>query len=329
MVPRRFMMKSTGMVLIALGMMTLAGGAARGGQVTGIVSFGDSLSDLGNFYAATAGASPPSALHYDQGRFSNGPIWLEYLAHDLGIAAPTASVNGGTDYAYGGAMTGMGTTSSTFLGATATVPNIGTQIATYLGSHTPSPNQLFTIWGGANDFLNGGQTNPFIPAQNIATEITTLALAGAKHFIVPNLAALGSLPITLTYPPQIQQELNALTMAFNQILSAEATQLEQSLGIQIQVLNVYGITQSVINDPSLYGFTNVTTDAVQDNGGTNAKGYLFWDIVHPTTYADSLIAAAAVPEPSSFVLLCLALGGLAVWARICPCAQRAADELSP
>ena len=69
MVPRRFMMKSTGMVLIALGMMTLAGGGARGGQVTGIVSFGDSLSDLGNFYAATAGASPPSALHYDQGRF--------------------------------------------------------------------------------------------------------------------------------------------------------------------------------------------------------------------------------------------------------------------
>ena len=95
------------------------------------------------------------------------------------------------------------------------------------------------------------------------------------------------------------------------------------------MLNVYGITQSVINDPSLYGFTNVTTDAVQDNGGTNAKGYLFWDIVHPTTYADSLIAAAAVPEPSSFVLLCLALGGLAVWARICPWSQRAADELSP
>jgi phospholipase/lecithinase/hemolysin len=325
---RRFMIKSTWMALIALGMISLAGGVARGGQVTGIVSFGDSLSDLGNFYAATRGASPPSALHYDQGRFSNGPIWLEYLAHDLGIAAPTASVNGGTDYAYGGAMTGTGTTSSTFLGATATVPNIGTQIATYLGSHTPNANQLFTIWGGANDFLNGGQTNPYIPAQNIATEITTLALAGAKNFIVPNLAALGSLPITLTYPSQIQQELNALTVAFNQILNAEATQLEHRLGIQIQVLNVYGITQSVINDPSLYGFTNVTTDAVQDNGGTNAQGYLFWDIVHPTTYADSIIAAAAVPEPSSVVLLSMALSGLAVGAGIRLRVRRAANALS-
>jgi phospholipase/lecithinase/hemolysin len=316
MVPRKFMMKSTRMALIAFAVIALASDGAMGGQVTGIVSFGDSLSDLGNYYAATDRISPPSFLHYDNGRFSNGPNWLEYLAHDLGVAAPTASVNGGTDYAYGGAMTGTGTTSSTFINATAVVPNIGTQIATYLASNTPTASQLFTIWGGANDFLNGGQTNPFIPAQNIAAEITALALAGAKNFIVPNLPPLGSLPITNTMAPPIPQELNALTVGFNQILQAEATQLELSLGIHIQVLNVFGLTESVMNDPSLYGFTNVTTDAVQDNGGTNAQGYLFWDIVHPTTSADSLIAAAAVPEPSSVVLLGMALGGLAVWTGI-------------
>ena len=316
MVSHTFMTKSTRIVVIAFGVSALACGGVSGGQVAGLVSFGDSLSDLGNFYAATGGASPPSSLNYDQGRFSNGPNWLEYLAKDLGVAAPTASVNGGTDYAYGGAMTGTGTTSSTFLGATATVPNIGTQIGTYLGSNTPTAGQLFTIWGGANDFLNGGQTNPFIPAQNIATEINTLAMAGAKQFIVPNLPPLGSLPITSTYPAPIPQELNALTVAFNQILQGEAIQLEQTLGIQIQVLDVYGITQSVISDPSLYGLTNVTTDAVQDNGGTDAQGYLFWDHVHPTTYADSIIAAAAVPEPSSVVLLGAALGGLAVWTGI-------------
>jgi phospholipase/lecithinase/hemolysin len=79
------------------------------------------------------------------------------------------------------------------------------------------------------------------------------------------------------------------------------------------VLDVYGLTESVINNPSLFGLTNVTTDAVQENGGTNAQGYLFWDFVHPTTYADSLIAAAAVPEPSSVVLLGMALVTLAVW----------------
>ena len=208
-------------------------------------------------------------------------------------------------------MTGTGTTVSTFLGVTATVPNIGTQIDTYLASNTPTAGQLFTIWGGANDFLNGGQTNPFIPAENIAAEITTLAVAGAKQFIIPNLPPLGSLPATSSLSSPIPQELNALTQAFNTILQGEATQLEQSLGIQIQILNVYGLTESVFSDPSSYGFTNVTTDAVVDNGGTNAQGYLFWDPVHPTAYADSLIAAAAVPEPSSVVLLGIALGGLA------------------
>ena len=243
---------------------------------------------MGNFYAATGGVSPPSSLHYDDGRFSNGLNWIGYLAKDLGVAAPTASSSGGTDYAYGGAMTGPGTTDSTFLNGTATVPNIDTQIATYLASNTPTVTQLFTIWGGANDFLNGGQINPLIPAENIAAEITTLAEAGAKQFIVPNLPPLGNLPITNTYPPAVSAELNLLTQAFNGALQQEAVGLELSLGISIKIVDVYGLTESVLNDPSKYGFTNVTTDAVQDNGGTNAQGYLFWDIVHPTAAADAL-----------------------------------------
>jgi phospholipase/lecithinase/hemolysin len=315
MASREFSMKTAGMAAITLGILALVCGRASGGEVTGIVSFGDSLSDMGNFYAATGGAAPPSSLNYDDGRFSNGLNWLGYLAKDLGVAAPTASSSGGTDYAYGGAMTGTGTTVSTFLGVTATVPNIGTQIDTYLASNTPTAGQLFTIWGGANDFLNGGQTNPYIPAENIAAEITALALAGAKQFVIPNLPPLGNLPITSSYPAPIPQELNELAQGFNAILQGEALQLEQGLGIQIKIVDVNGLMTNVLNDPSQYGFTNVTTDAVQDNGGTNAQGYLFWDIVHPTADADALIAAAAVPEPSSIVLLGIALVGLAMTRR--------------
>jgi phospholipase/lecithinase/hemolysin len=315
MAPRTFSTKTTGMIAISFAIIMLTGGGARGGQVTGIVSFGDSLTDVGNYYAATGDVSPPSGLHYDNGRFSNGLNWVEYLAKDLGVPAPTASSSGGTDYAYGGATTGTGTTVSTFINATATVPNIGTQIATYLSSNTPTAGQLFTIWGGANDFLNAGQTNPFIPAGNIAAEITALAQAGAKQFIVPNLPPLGDLPATNTSSPAEIQGLNSLTQAFNSILQGEAIQLEQTLGIQIQILDVYGLTESALSDPSKYGFTNTTTDAVQDNGGTNAQGYLFWDIVHPTTAADALIAGLAVPEPSSVVLLGIAAGALVIGTR--------------
>jgi len=293
-------------------------GGARGGDITGIVSFGDSLSDVGNFFAATGGASPPSPP-YDAGRFSNGPIWVEYLAHDLGVVAPTASSSGGTDYAYGGAMTGTGYTSSTFFGATANVPNIGTQITSYLSTNTPNASQLFTIWGGANDFLNGGQTNPLVPVSNIGTEITTLANAGGRQFMVANLPLLGEVPYALKNLSLAQRQgLDQLTIGFDFLLQAEVTQLQQSLGVQIHLLDIATLFQNVIANPSQYGFTNVTSDAI-DDGVYSGQGYLFWDAIHPTTAGHEIIgilAASTIPEPSSLLMLGTSICGLAVVIRL-------------
>lgn len=277
-------------------------GAVRAGEITGIVSFGDSLTDVGNFYAATGGVSPPPP--YDPGLFTNGWNWVEYLARDIGVAVPTASADGGTDYAYGGATTGTGTTSLTFLGGTAVVPNIGTQVDNYLASNSPTATQLFTIWGGANDFLNAGQTNPYIPAQNIAAEIAQLAASGAKQFLIPNLPALGVLPGTSSLPAPEPAELNNLSVAFNAILQAEVAPLEQQFGIQIHILDIYSLLNNVIATPSQYGFTNVTDAAILS--GSDGDGYLFWDTVHPTTQADQIVGAVGaqgVPEPSALMML--------------------------
>src|ERR1700734_2000682 len=106
MVPRVFSPKTTWMTVIALGMITFAAGGTQGDQITGIVSFGDSLSDVGNDYIASGGTQPSPTADYYQGRFTNGGNWLDYLAHDLGVAAPVASLAGGSDYAFGGASTG-------------------------------------------------------------------------------------------------------------------------------------------------------------------------------------------------------------------------------
>ena len=75
------------------------------------------------------------AANYYQRPFTNGGNWLDYLAHDLGVAAPVASLAGGSDYAFGGASTGSGTT--TYAPGEA-VPNVDTQIAMYLSKHTPT-----------------------------------------------------------------------------------------------------------------------------------------------------------------------------------------------
>ena len=49
-----------------------------GSPYSALYAFGDSLSDVGNVFAASRGTEP--ARPYFQGRFSNGPIWLNYLA---------------------------------------------------------------------------------------------------------------------------------------------------------------------------------------------------------------------------------------------------------
>src|SRR5690349_1365451 len=64
-----------------------------------LIVFGDSLSDIGNIDDATFGAVPGSS--YFDGRFSNGPAWVERLASNLGVGPLRPSRVGGTNYAYG------------------------------------------------------------------------------------------------------------------------------------------------------------------------------------------------------------------------------------
>jgi phospholipase/lecithinase/hemolysin len=274
----------------------------QAGDISGIVSFGDSLTDTGNLYTATG---QPAAPYYD-GRFSNGSVWVEYLANQLGVAAPTASLLGGTNYAWAGAATGDGVNADG-------IPNTGLQISTYLASNTPTASQLFTLWAGANDFLAFGQTDPSVPVANIANEITTLANAGAKLVMVPNLPMLGDLPGTNTLPQSDRDALDQLSSSFDSLLHSELGVLRQSLGITIFEPDINSFLQSAIANPAQYGFTDVTTSALGD-GVLSGQGYLFWDEIHPTTAGHQLVAdvaaASMVPEPASMILMVTGLGAV-------------------
>lgn len=87
-----------------------------------LLVFGDSLSDVGNYYIVSENSSPKEP--YYEGRFSNGPLWIEVFAEEMGFPAVKPSLAGGMNYAYGGARTGNGEREGK--------PDIGAQIDEYL-----------------------------------------------------------------------------------------------------------------------------------------------------------------------------------------------------
>jgi phospholipase/lecithinase/hemolysin len=267
--------------------------------------FGDSLSDTGNDFAEVGTPPPP---YYD-GRFSNGPIWIDDLAAKLGVTDPAPSVLGGTDYAFGG---------STATNISTVAPTISQEIGFFVttGPGTFKSTDLVSLWGGANDFLNG-ELNPSLPASAIGADINSLYALGARNIIVPNLPDLGEVPLAIAQGPSTVAFLQTESAEFDVDLAAQIAAAQASdPGLRIYAPNVAGFVQGIMNDPGAYGFTDTTDELINAPAGTNPSTYLFWDDVHPTAAGQALIADLAfqaVPEPSAMV--CLGFGVLVLLRR--------------
>ncbi|MDX1962369.1 MAG: SGNH/GDSL hydrolase family protein [Pirellulales bacterium] len=277
-----------------------------------IISLGDSLSDTGNFRAATNGFVPP-APPYFPGRFSSGPVWIEHLARAIGQSAPTPSLTGGTNYAYGGARIA----GSSPFGA----PDLQTQATRYLAVHSPQPGDLFTVWGGANDlfFAADNPTAGITPSsvvEALGDVLERLALAGAREFIVPNLPPLGLTPSYRTTP--LSGVLDAAAAEFNAMLPGALGVLATRYNAQFYLLDVQGLFDDVLADPAAFGFVNTTDSAtlLDPNFGLayelvtpDPDSYVFFDGVHPTGRVHTILGAQAallVPEPGYLLMLILA-----------------------
>lgn len=262
---------------------TFAAAIAVAGQpFTRLVIFGDSLSDVGNTSQATLGIQPGSA--YWQGRFSNGPVWIEQLGVTLGLPV-VKSRSGGYNYAHGGAETGSG---YEYL----VIPNLVTQVTQYLNARTPNSTELHVVWAGGNDYLNG-QTNHAVPVGNLEAQIVRLYNAGARRFLVPNLPLLGFVPRNVG--TSNEAPMNLLSLQHNALLYQRLWTLRRTLfGIDIHMMDVGSLMETIRSNPGAYGLSNVTEPAY--NGTTvvpNPAVYAFWDEIHPTTGVHGILANGA------------------------------------
>lgn len=318
---------------------------AQAGPYGALYAFGDSLSDVGNVSAFTLGLVPRAP--YADGRFSNGPVWVETLAAGLGLGSLAPSVLGGTDYAFGGAQTGTTPTH------TVTPLDLGAQFAAFSAAHSsgaPS-DALYTVWIGSNDLLGAlgsgsaaARATADAAVGNVQTVLRGLAAAGARDVLVATVPDLGQTP-RLNDDPAAAAAGSALAAYFNQTLLSTLGVDPALAGLDLRVLDTYALIADAVARPSAYGLGNVTdaclSGATNFAGGTpcaNPDAYLFWDDIHPSAAAHAAVGrqalallgeapggtggsgstgtpgAAAVPEPGSFALLGVGVAAL-TWTR--------------
>ena len=260
-------------------MTSLVFSAQQPEPINQLYVFGDSLSDVGTVFRATGGMYPPNPTYY-QGRYSNGRVWVEYLALRLHLSSKQTN-----NFAYGGATTGSNGNSL--------VPGLLTQVQSFTQTHQQSnPNALYVLWAGANDYLQG-VSSATVPVENVTGGIASLAGVGAKKILVANLPDLGQLPATRTSANS--KSLSTLTQAHNQSLRRSLKLLSQQYSdLQIVTLDANRLYRDAIANPAAFGFTNVISPCLSGSRAcANPDQFLFWDGIHPTTAAHRLLGEAA------------------------------------
>ena len=284
-----------GIILLALGTPWLP---RAGASYSELVVFGDSLSDVGNVRQRTfgiAGASP-----YFDGRFTNGPNYVDFLAENLALAPPSHSVSGGSIYAHGGARVRInGGTSALF------TDSLRMQADDYLLRQTVplSPETLFVVFGGAND-VRIPSSSAADAAHDLVGIVRDLLAAGASTVVVPNLPDVGLSPEVTEFGGGAGAASTARTLEFNATLDAGLNALDQERLVEV---DVFTLMDDIVADAQAGGATFGITNAVDDcwEGGPDGAGiggsyptcqapdeYLFWDILHPTTAAHAVFAQA-------------------------------------
>jgi len=286
------------LVMVACLMLTMTSGTVLAkSQKPTVYVIGDSLSDPGNLYSLT-GFWPPSPPYAE--RFSNGPVWAEYFAADIGIVADNR--------AYAGAFSGVyvldGVPVSNFNDIQYPayfqgLPGVSEEIDSLLADYPKGldPKALYVVWVGPNDFVLGlaqPATLSAILAQtaaNIAEDVCRLGTAGARHFVVGNLTDIGLTPFAKEQGADAPAFISQAITEFNVALTEVLNNLPSACAETLEIWDTNQFLQDLVANPASFGLTNTTDACLVDLVPCpNPKEYLFWDTFHPTTSVHKMIA---------------------------------------
>ncbi|HVP66477.1 MAG TPA: SGNH/GDSL hydrolase family protein [Anaeromyxobacteraceae bacterium] len=264
-----------------------ANAASSQPRIRQIISFGDSLSDVGTYRVGLI-------AQVGGGKFTTnpGPVFVEAIGLLLGTPVTpfrqgfggTSQVLGGTGFAMGGARVsqqpGIGCDPDPGSGictGALTIPVVD-QITDYLTANSDAfrSDQLVFVWAGANDVLfqlaafgakvGAGQSATQAAAEaiaaveqaalDLASQVNRIIAKGATRVIVLNLPDIASTPFgKAPAQAQVLPLIADLVLAFNGALDASLT------GTSAVLLDFFAAQDRQLANPKAYGYTNINTPA--------------------------------------------------------------------
>jgi outer membrane lipase/esterase len=275
--------------VIAAALLSGCSGGKSGDTYSQIVVFGASLSDNGNAATVVPGLFPGAP--YYPGRASNGLLWIDVVAADLGNELKPF-VNGGTNYAVGGARTCeiSGTSPNPFDMCyqtnlyLAAVLNRADASALYVIDAASVGNNIFAV---INNGLSHSEITTAAPT-DIAKIMDKLYKAGARKFLVTNVPDVGATPRGQGLPSPATA--TALSNGFNATLNNELANFRAShSGADVRLADLKSAVAITT------GFTNTTDPCVVNLVAcVTPDTYTYWDNLHPTAATGRNMAKAAL-----------------------------------
>jgi len=294
---RRTVVVCAAALVLAAGTSAFAQQAGRSTGFKAIYVFGDSLSDGGNLASVGGLNTPP----YDPTRYSNGKIWVDYLAEFHRLDPVTPSTSGGTNYAWGGA---TATPGLEYVPGT----NGIAQVQQYLdrAGGVADKKGLYIIEIGLNDLggLIGGGSDPAAAAAatagHVETMLSMLLAAGARHLwlVQPSRHTDPLEALLEPFLPGFTVAFESAIQQFNARLASAVAAAEHQ---DVHVADWDALEDQIRADPGAYGFADTTHACVQEwplpwwdatlTVCSQPNTYVFWDHSHRTEHVHELYAA--------------------------------------
>jgi outer membrane lipase/esterase len=300
-----------GAAALALALVAACGGSDGAGdqapkiRYSKLVSFGDSLSDVGTYKVGTVAAL--GGGQYTINSPSGGANWIELMAKTLQLPAPCPAqtgldgaaqagfsvpvTNNANCFAYGqgGARVTnpVGPGNKLLGGNNATLGQLTVPVITQMQNHLAKGafqgNEIVFILAGGNDvfinlaFLSAGAATPEqagaamgLAGAELAGYIKQLILAnGARYVVVVNLPDVGKTPFAY----QLEAAAPGTAAFVTQISKAFNDQLAQGLaGANVLLVDAFTVSQTQAASPAQFGLTNVQLPACDLSAQKNILG---------------------------------------------------------